>query len=304
MLNRARVKAMEKRQSGRSLRWVALALGLAGAACSSEQLAGGMHGSGGDGVGPCPSCPVGTTGAGGTKGTGGTGGTTMDAGTGLCDQIAAKYQTALAVASACTPGAADQCQYVVGNVPANCPTSACGDEIYVNETSLVESERENWLNAGCGGPPQLCIEIACNPPPAACVPDSPGATTGTCVQFLAGADGGAAPDAGESCDQLAADYSAAVAAALLCTPGAPNQCQASIDPMLTACDDSCGTPISGNDPSGVNAARMKWVARCGGNAGCVLVVCDPPRTATGACLPDGNDAGAGTCVTGEPVTTY
>src|SRR6185437_10306956 len=171
------------------------------------------------------------------------------------------------------------------------------------ETSLVESERENWLNAGCGGPPQLCIEIACNPPPAACVPDSLGATTGTCVQFLAGADGGAAPDAGESCDQLAADYSAAVAAALLCTPGAPNQCQAAADPMLTPCNDSCGTHISVNDASAVNAARMRWVAQCAGDYGCPLSICELPAP-TGTCVPAGNDAGAGTCVTGGPVTTY
>ena len=295
LLNRAQVQAMEKRQSGWSLRWVAVALALAGAACSGEQLGGGPHGSGGDGVGPCPSCPVpgpvGTTGAGGSKGSGGTGGNAMDAGTVLCEQIAAKYQTALSVASACTPGAANQCQVLVGDVPANCPDS--GTQSYVNDGSLVESERDNWLYAGCGGLPQPCIGIGGTPPPGVCAA-VPGSASGVCVPPDP-TDGGAgpSPDAGETCDQLAADYSAALSAAATCTPGAPNQCQALVDPALEPCDTGCRPPEPVNDATAVNAAWMRWVAQCA-TGGCPAILCEPPPAPTGICVLAGNGTGTGT----------
>lgn len=301
---------MEKRQSGWSLRWVVAALALAGAACSSEQLGGGPHGSGGDGVGPCPSCPVpgpvGTTGAGGSKdsvgtgGSSGSGGASMDAGTALCDQIAAKYQTALSVASACTPGAANQCQVLVGDVPANCPDSVY--QSYVNDGSLVESERENWLDAGCGGLPQPCIGIGGTPTPGVCAA-VPGSATGVCVPPGA-TDGGAgpAPDAGETCDQLAADYSAALSAAATCTPGAPNQCQALADPVLEPCDTGCRPREPVNDATGVNAAWMRWVAQCG-TTGCPAIICQPLPAPTGVCALAGNSAGTGICVAAASGTT-
>jgi hypothetical protein len=200
---------MRAQKSRWSRLWAAAVFALAGAACSSEHLGMNPQGSGGDGSGPCPGstlCPPlgtgGIVGTGGIKGAGGSGGTVLDAGS-ICDQIASKYQTALAVARACTPGAANQCQALVGDAPANCPGSECVDELLVNDGSLVESERENWLNAGCGGPPQLCIDITCRLPPAVCVA-VPGSTMGTCLP--APSDAGAGPDAAESCEQLGADY--------------------------------------------------------------------------------------------------
>jgi hypothetical protein len=100
---------MRAQKSRWSRLWAAAVFALAGAACSSEHLGMNPQGSGGDGSGPCPGstlCPPlgtgGSVGTGGIKGAGGSGGTVLDAGS-ICDQIASKYQTALAVARACTP---------------------------------------------------------------------------------------------------------------------------------------------------------------------------------------------------------
>jgi hypothetical protein len=296
---------MRAQKSRWSRLWAAAVFALAGAACSSEHLGMNPQGSGGDGSGPCPGstlCPPlgtgGIVGTGGIKGAGGSGGTVLDAGS-ICDQIASKYQTALAVARACTPGAANQCQALVGDAPANCPGSECVDELLVNDGSLVESERENWLNAGCGGPPQLCIDITCRLPPAVCVA-VPGSTMGTCVP--APSDAGAGPDAAESCEQLGTDYLAAVSAAQTCTPGAPNQCQALADPVLEPCDVGCRPLEPVNDATGVNEALMRWVAKCA-TGGCPQIACQPPPPPTGICVRAGNAAGTGTCVAAAAGTT-
>src|SRR5580692_9463224 len=127
--------------------------------CSGAPRGGNNQGSGGGG--PCPgskSCEQSTVG-GATGGSSGTGGAVG----GSCAELAAAYEAALTAALACTPGAPDQCQTLVAALPANCP-DLCGDQSFVNDGTLVETARENWLGAGCGGPPVACPAIACAPP--------------------------------------------------------------------------------------------------------------------------------------------
>jgi hypothetical protein len=111
------------------------------------------------------------------------------------------------------------------------------------------------------------------------------------------------PDGGESCDQLVADYTAAVIAALACTPGAPNQCQSYVSTTAANGPDPCRPMTVVNDPTGVNAALQRWSAQCQVTDAILLIICDPP-TQKASCVPN-VDAGtfsrtAGTCVPSIP----
>jgi hypothetical protein len=275
--------------------WAQSLLALTAVACSGAPLGGarGTGGSGdegGTGCTPSGSCVQGA------------GGIIPDAGNGsTCDQLAAKYAEVVRAAVGCIPGATDQCQALVGNVPSNCPDSECGNQSYVNDGASVEAVRQSWLAEGCGEPPNECITSGCtSPPPSVCVLVGTTGTslTGTCKPA-------SGTDAGESCDQLAADYQTALTAALACQPGAPNQCQAFAEPMLDPCNTDCGSnSISVNDDSGTSATWMRWVGQCASNFGCPLIVCPPvPPPPPGTCVPGGDAASAGTCVTGSAVTT-
>ena len=277
---------------------------LAGAACSGAPLGGrGTGGNGGDGS-PCLNSVRCGTGAGGDIATGGTSG--ADAGdSALCSQLTDAYSAAVTAALACTPGAPNQCQAVVAIAPTACPGAVCGGQEHVNDATEVETLREEWLSACEPGVHVGCVGIACDPPlpPSVCVPTSPGATTGTCVPY--GSDAGAAivPDGGESCDQLVADYTAAVTAALACAPGAPNQCQARVSPTPAACDTGCGAGDYVNDATGVSAALQRWITQCVGAVGCPLILCQPPLQPAVSCVPNadgGQLASAGTCTVTVP----
>ena len=195
---------------------------LAGLACSGAPIGGrGTGGSGGDSS-PCPDSTRCGTGAGGDIATGGSAG--ADAGdSALCSQLTDAYGAAVTAALACTPGAPNQCQALVAIAPTACPGLVCGGQEFVNDATKVETLRGEWLAACEPGVRIGCVAISCDPPapPSTCVRTSPAAATGTCVPY--GSDAGTAvvPDGGESCDQLVADYTAAVTAALACTPGAP-----------------------------------------------------------------------------------
>jgi hypothetical protein len=270
----------------------------AAAGCSGAPLGGGTgggKGAGGDAP-PCTTYEGCGTGAGGVDGSGGAGGRDVA----LCSQSNAAYSSALTAALACTPGASNQCQAIVATYPTVCPGSDCSNLEYVNDGATVEAAREEWLAECEPGLRIECIAVACDPPapPGACVPTSPGATTGTCVPY--GSDAGAAvvPDGGESCDQLVADYAAAVTAALACTPGAPNQCQAVVSPTPEACDTGCGAAESVNDATGVNAAQQRWIAQCVGTVSCPLILC-PTVLRPRSCVPNvdgGVSTTTGTCV--------
>jgi hypothetical protein len=282
---------------------------LAAAGCSGMPLGGGTggnKGAGGD-VSPCTTytgCGIGTGGSsgGGDTGTGASGG--ADAGdSGLCNQLDLDYNAAVAAALACTPGAPNQCQALVASIPTSCPDLACGSQSYVNDGTSVETERVYWLDMGCGGPPHSCPAIACSPsaPPATCVADGPDATTGTCVPYASDAGTGIAPDGGESCDQLATDYAAAVTAALACTPGAPNQCQSYVTSTVANSPDpsNCQPITVVNDPTNLDAALQRWSAQCLTGGAILLVKCDPP-TQRASCVPNVDagvlSASAGACV--------
>jgi hypothetical protein len=302
-------------------------LALGGLACSGAPLgggtggrgAGGSTGFGGDGA-PCTyydGCK------GGLGGSGGSGGTIVDGGNSvICEQLAEKYAAVVSAAAACTPGAPNQCQALVGNVPTNCPDSLCGDQSYVNDGASVEAMRDSWLNEGCGGPPNLCIAIACDPAPtpSVCMPvPSAGTSTGKsssvgiCVPVSstdggapdAGATDAAPSDGGETCDQLAADYAVAVTAAETCTPGAASQCLVRVSMVPSACPlTGCGPEVYVTDASGVKTALARWVAQCAKQPiACSQIACQPPVSAV-SCLPqstaDGGTTGVCSLVSGAP----
>jgi hypothetical protein len=233
----------------------------------------------------------------GTPGGGGAGGKTGTGGVdgGLCNTLSLKYADAVTAAVACTPGAPGQCQVLVSPSPTACPGSQCADYQIVNDGTAVQSVLQEWL-AACEPSPGSCTDIGCREGiPAACVPTSPGATTGTCAALGSDAGVGIAPDGGQSCTQLAADYVAAVAAAKSCTPGAPKQCASYVVQRLG--DSASCLPVTlVNDPSGLNAVLGKWSPQCDLTGG--LFECSPTFTAT--CLADA-DADAGAAGTGSCV---
>src|SRR5262249_59886040 len=111
------------------------------------------------------------------------------------------------------------------------------------------------------------------------------------------------PDGGESCDQLVADYEAALQAALECKPGAPNQCQVPLNSQPVACNMGCGATVSANDATAVNAAWTNWANRCALYLGCPLTLCDPPPGPVGTCVAVdvSKSASGGICVTATPL---
>jgi len=242
----------------------------------------------------------------GCSGTPLVGGTTgRDAGADLagasCDQLVAWHAVALTEALACTPGAPNQCQALAEVVPLACPSNACENYEYVNDTTQANAFLHSWYQSCVPRDPCPNGVLACvgTAPPATCVPTGPGASTGVCTP--APRDGGAAlaPDGGESCYQLSNDYTAVVRAALACRPGAPNQCQTQVTPNLSACGD-CQTMEAANDATAVNAVWQRWFEQCVGTAACAQVGCPPIPGQTGVCVPvDGGPLG-GVCVNSTP----
>jgi hypothetical protein len=276
---------------GRALSVIAAAA-LAAIGCGAGKLGGGTGGAtgaAGDGA-PCDlelytGCG---TGAGGDIATGGTGGAA------LCNQIEAAYTAAVTAALACTPGAVNQCQALVAVSPTSCPGLACGGQAYVNDDTSIESVRGMWLTTCSKEPWHSCPAVACDPPAptSACVPNGPGAATGTCVPAGRNTDGGV-PPGGESCDQIAADYAAAVSAARACTPGAPGQCQAVVNSIPSTCaPPGCDGNGYVNDATAVNAVFTRWLQQCATLEACPLIICAP---LTVTCVPVASgDAGAAT----------
>jgi hypothetical protein len=254
--------------------WLTASAALVAFGCGGTPLVGGTGGSPGTGGG-YPAFDGG--GAGGINGA-------------LCAQAVNAYAGALSAALACTPGAADQCQVLVGTTPTECgPGSACGSQAYANDGTQIEAARGAWLSACTSGAYLGCPLVECYPPapPSTCVPTSPGAATGLCVPNASGV----APPGGESCDQLALDYAAAVTAALACTPGAPNQCQATISPLLTACNDPCVRYLGAGDVTTVTTIWAKWAAQCIGQSACPNSGCYAPPPDV-SCVPvDGGATG-------------
>jgi hypothetical protein len=244
----------------------------------------------------------GNPGSGGSLGTGGG----LESGTGgvnpvTCAQIASDYTLELQAAVRCTPGAPNQCQTIVATSPTPCPNLACGTQQYVNDDTQLELQRGRWISACTSGLVQSCPGGVCDPPPpVTCIPTSPGATTGMCRPYGSDAGASLAPDGGESCNQLVADYAAAVTAALACTPGAPFQCQGQITPALSACHTGCEMTEAVNDGTAVNAAWQRWLTQCVGNVACPAVAGAGRKRSPGTCVAvDGGSPTRGICRSGN-----
>ncbi|HLK90809.1 MAG TPA: hypothetical protein VKZ18_13000 [Polyangia bacterium] len=278
----------------------AVVAALVAVGCGASPLVGGTGGSPGYGGAPCTvenGCLRGSGGVSGTAGAGLTGSGGINGaggGSALCNELTAEYAQATTAALACTPGAPNQCQVLVEIQPSACPD--CG-QMFVNDGTNVQAVGAKWI-AACGPVPAgSCPSYSCaSPAPVTCVPTSPGATTGTCVKY--GSDAGAelAPDGGESCDQLAADYQAAVTAAQACTPGVPNQCQTDVYPLPKG-PQGCPFPTAINDPTQVNAIWQKWANQCDPSTAILLIKCDDPGPAVCVGNFDGGvvSTKAGTC---------
>ncbi len=213
----------------------------------------------------------------------------------LCDQLQAQYTAAVSASLACTPGAPNQCQALVGIAASACPSTACDGRELVNDDTQVEAARQSWLGA-CGPSGFLgCPVSQCAPPaPRTCVPTSPGAPTGTCMTV-------AVPDppdaAYESCDQLTADYEGALNAALFCTPGAPNQCQ-----QYAVTQFNCGLCpyfVAVNDSTAPRAVADRWSKQC--CAAYSMIICNGPGfPPPGVCNPvDAGSPTGGLCIPGQ-----
>jgi len=277
----------------KAARAIVIVLAIGGPGCAGAPL-GGSTGTGG----AAPPC---TTYTGCGTGAGGTGG--ID--TALCADLESAYAAALTAAYACTPGAPGQCQALVDTIPMECPVECGPNATYVNDNTQLEAVRGQWLRACDPNGLHSCIEIACTPTlvPSVCVPTTPGATTGTCVPYGSDAGAGIAPDGGESCDELVADYTAAVSAAKACTPGAPNQCEVLLNQLPSACNSGCTATVAANDATAVNAAWSKWASQCALDFGCPLSICDPPPGPVGTCavLDGPGMVTGGICVTETPL---
>jgi hypothetical protein len=106
-----------------------------------------------------------------------------------------------------------------------------------------------------------------------------------------------APDAGESCAQLEADYLDAVYAAKACKPGAPNQCQVAVNTLPSACPPT-GCDVNGyvNDATGVNEVFSRWSAQCArATGGCPQIACPSPPSAAIVCVPTDAGPTGGVC---------
>jgi hypothetical protein len=213
----------------------------------------------------------------------------------VCEQLNASYAAAVPAELVCTPGAPYQCQALVATSPTECTDDACGAQLYVNDNTTTEMIRGQWLRTCDPNGIHSCPVYTCDPPAptAACVSDGPGATTGTCVPTSRGGGAGILVDGGESCDQLAADYTAAVNAARVCTPGAPGQCQINVNTAPSTCTpDQCDATGWVSDATAIDAAQARWLAQCGVIEGCLGIICIPQSV---SCVPNASgDAGTAT----------
>jgi hypothetical protein len=220
----------------------------------------------------------------------------------LCNQLSAEYAAALPATLVCTPGALHQCETLVAlTAQSDLFFSGCGGE-YVNDKTPLDTIMQRYQQACYSGPIPNSPIGSCIPatPHANCVPTGPGASIGTCVPY--GADAGAeiVPDGGESCDQLLADYAAAVSAARVCTPGAPYQCQQSVKSSLFPCNGLCPPVERVNWTADVQDRAASWAQQCGPTCFddvCPWVlaepaVCVPVDGGTGTCMPQAPDGGA------------
>ncbi|HVZ89545.1 MAG TPA: hypothetical protein VHG72_21465 [Polyangia bacterium] len=110
-----------------------------------------------------------------------------------------------------------------------------------------------------------------------------------------GKNGSGGQGGGETCDQIAADYQAALAADRACTPSAQNQCQKSVADRLGC--GGCTTFVTAD--TNLSQIQNDWNQHDCQVGVCAAVACLPPTSA----LCKTGDAGGGVCVDQSGVTT-
>jgi hypothetical protein len=145
--------------------------GTAGAGGGTAGAGGGTAGAGG-----------GATGAGGSiagqSGGGQAGHSTGKDGGETCAELETDYSDALMAARKCTPGAADQCQHLVG-LSISCP----GCKGYVNDATTLDIIAGEWKDQGCKV--SVCPAIACIAPGTGVCLSTSGGPGGTCQSGFA-----------------------------------------------------------------------------------------------------------------------
>ena len=111
-------------------------------------------------------------------------------------------------------------------------------------------------------------------------PAWPGARApSTGVRIVTPIDGGPVSDGGSVCDDLRAEYNAALPGAGDCTPGAPDQCSQMVRTVVgvpPACDPNC-MQMYVNDATALTALATAYEQSCPSAATCLLIACEPPR---------------------------
>jgi hypothetical protein len=115
----------------------------------------------------------------------------------------------------------------------------------------------------------------------------------------AGGTGGLGGQGGQTCDEIKAAYEQAQVAAMSCTLGAANQCQAMA--LIGPLDMCPGCAQYVNDATALNALRAQWEAQsCSQPVLCPAIACVVPRAAT--CVAGDGSSGA-TCQPGALTTS-
>jgi len=244
---------------------------------------GASGGTAGGGRGGTVGAGGSATGSGGTGGTAGghAGGSTGGGGHGGSGSGGVGGQTSG------TGGSGGGCAACAGADRASlCPADVATASMCPGQgATCCEANDSQWQ---CGN----CIAETCHWI-RSCVQTGTGGSSGTGGGGgTTGGSGGSsgATDGGPGCTQLMTEYSAAVTAALVCTPRAQNQCaQQALLPNCTTCYETV------NDATTLSALRTQLIAQ-----GCVHpTACPCAAPQTSGCV--ANDAGsaAGTCM---PIT--
>ena len=134
-------------------------------ACGSDKSTGGMAGASGLGGTSASAGTMGTAGGGGAAGQGGAGGNAQS-----CLQIEADYVAAIVGARLCDVNAGvARCTHPVSSA------LSCGCQIWVNDTTELDTIHDQWTAAGCTpGIVSPGDRLSESRHPGACVPASSG----------------------------------------------------------------------------------------------------------------------------------
>jgi hypothetical protein len=111
-----------------------------------------------------------------------------------------------------------------------------------------------------------------------------------------GSGASSSADAGRSCQQLVSDFEAARSAALACTPGAANQCQALVPVSMCA---GCGVYV--NDATQASAISAQFFDQgCDKNAATACTPFSCIQVGPSSCVANDGGSPGGTCTPMPP----